>query len=128
MEAKVAEAEVSYHFSRWLMIGVQVISFLIAGIVMFAVYRISGALRSRARALRDGAEQVVSASSQVSGTSQALSHGATEQAASLEETSASMEEMASMTRQNAENSHGAADRWLKSTSASTTRTRRSRRW
>ena len=108
MDASVAAAEGSYRFSQWLMIGVQVISFLIAGIVMFAVYRISGALRSRAKALREGAEQVVSAASQVSGSSHSLSRGASEQAASLEETSASMEEMASMTRQNAENSHAAA--------------------
>jgi methyl-accepting chemotaxis protein len=44
----------------------------------------------------------------VAASSQQLSRGATAQAAALEETSASMEEMASMTRQNAENSHEAA--------------------
>jgi methyl-accepting chemotaxis protein len=108
MDAAVSEADGSYRYAQWLMIGVQVISFIVAGIVMFAVYRISGALRSRARALREGAEQVVSAASQVSGSSNSLSRGASEQAASLEETSASMEQMASMTRQNAENSHAAA--------------------
>ena len=90
-----------------------VVGFLVALGVGFAVAWLiivttNRALRSSVEELTEGAHQVASASSQVSTSAQSLSQGATEQAASLEETSASMEEMASMTRQNAENSHTAA--------------------
>jgi methyl-accepting chemotaxis protein len=78
------------------------------GIALFVVRTTNRRLRSILDPLASGASQVVAASSQVATSSQSLSQGATEQAASLEETSASIEEMASMTRQNAENSHAAA--------------------
>jgi methyl-accepting chemotaxis protein len=58
--------------------------------------------------LLDASEQLTHTTSQMTTSSQTLARGASEQAAALEETSASMEEMASMTRQNADNTHTAA--------------------
>ncbi len=99
-----ADAEAAFSQAVFMLVGVLVLSLVVAAAVVWAVRRVNTTLRQMSTELRQGAEQVVAASSQVSVSSQALSQGATEQAASLEETSASMEEMASMTRQNAENS------------------------
>jgi methyl-accepting chemotaxis protein len=70
---------------------------------------LSGTIGAAAAALMGGARDIVEASSQVSTSALSLSRGASEQAASLEETSASMEEMGSMTKNNAENAHTAAN-------------------
>ena len=56
-----------------------------------------------------GAAQIESASGHIASSSESLASSTTDQAASLEETSASLEEIASMTKNNAENSHEAKD-------------------
>jgi methyl-accepting chemotaxis protein len=108
LAADLAEAESVHSWIKGTVIGLIVVSLLV-GVVMHQVVRgVTGTLRKISLQLRDASDQVVSAAGQVATSAQSLSQGATEQAASLEETSASMEEMASMTRQNAENSHTAA--------------------
>jgi methyl-accepting chemotaxis protein len=83
---------------------------MLAGLMMaWQVRGIVRTLRATVEDLFAGAEQTSSAAAQVATLGQALAQGASEQAAALEETSASGEEVNSMTRNNAQNSHVAAE-------------------
>jgi len=87
-----------------IVIGIGLISFLLAAGVWYVVARrLGGQISNVVVQLRGASEQVSSAAAQVAQSSQQMAAGASEQASSLEETSASLEEMASMTRQNADN-------------------------
>lgn len=99
-------AELAYTQSVvvWMGIAAVIIGIGLAAIIAASI---AGPLRILAASLGAGAEQTAAAAGQVSASSQALAQGASEQAASLEETSASLEEMNSMTKRNADNSHGA---------------------
>jgi methyl-accepting chemotaxis protein/methyl-accepting chemotaxis protein-1 (serine sensor receptor) len=80
----------------------------LAALVGYVIRRITTTLRQATLQLRTGSAHVLTAAGQVAQSAQTLSRGVLQEAASLEETSASMEEISSMTRQNAEHSHDAA--------------------
>jgi len=101
------KAQVASNIRRSL-VGVSLAFVSIIVVVGFMIRNTRREMEELATHLMESAQLTTTASGQVSTSAQSLSQGATEQAASLEETSASMEEMASMTRQNAENSHTAA--------------------
>ena len=110
LRAELAQAVRASASQRWISLAVFFVALAVSSVVVtFTIRRaIVKPIRLAITELTETAGQVASTSSRVATSSQSLSQGATEQAASLEETSASMEEMASMTRQNAENSHTAA--------------------
>jgi methyl-accepting chemotaxis protein/methyl-accepting chemotaxis protein-1 (serine sensor receptor) len=112
-EEQVAQARISsqtiYHRARvWGYAALVAFALAIGLSGFFTIRSISRTLRGVAVELNEGGLHLLSTARVVAHSAQSLSHGAAEQAASLEETSASMEEMASMTRQNAEHSQGAA--------------------
>ncbi len=88
--------------SRWAAFVLIGLNLLVAGCVLWLVYRIAATLRQTVVEMSDGAVQVVAVAGQVAASSQSLAQGASKQAASLEETSASSEEIDSMTRKNSQ--------------------------
>ncbi len=100
-EAKVGNA-------RWTAILMNVVAFVVVGVMIYIVRGISRTLRIMAAELSEGAAQIHAATSQVSTASQSLAQAASEQSASMEETASSSEEVTSMTRKNTDNSKAAA--------------------
>jgi methyl-accepting chemotaxis protein len=109
-EAIKASAEASKKlFLNFLFIGIGV-SILLLNVVGWIVAKsIPRSFMLLIDRLAIGAAQIESASGHIASSSESLASSTTEQAASLEETSASLEEIASMTKNNAENSHEAKD-------------------
>ncbi|MBV9268507.1 MAG: hypothetical protein JO061_20230 [Acidobacteriaceae bacterium] len=94
--------------SRWMAIGLLLVSLFIGALVVWVSRGVSGTLRQMSSRMSGMADEVIQASEQISVLSQRLASGAGEQAASLEETSASSTEISSMTQRNAENAQAAA--------------------
>ena len=94
--------------SRWMAIGLTVLSLLVGAAVLWVVRGVTSTLRQMSLKMSGMADEVIQASEQISSLSDQLAAGAGEQAASLEETSASSTEISSMTQRNAENAQAAA--------------------
>jgi methyl-accepting chemotaxis protein len=94
--------------SRWVAIGLLLVSLIVGVLVVWVVRGVTATLRQMSFKMSGTADEVIQASEQISALSEQLAAGAGEQAASLEETSASSTEISSMTQRNAENAQAAA--------------------
>ena len=109
-ETLAAESQQSYKSTLWVLWITLGLSILSGGGLAYVIVRSTNrVLRQTVTELSEGAEQTASAASQISSSSQSLAQGSSEQAASLEETSASSEEINSMACKNTENSRQAAE-------------------
>jgi len=103
------QVEDSKHNLRLGLIGVVVVSIIVALLILRTLRNMNRVLAQVAAAVKSHADEISSASLQVSSTSQSLADGSSRQAASLEETSASLEEMSSMTKRNASSAQQAKE-------------------
>ncbi len=103
------QARANIFWSRWIAFGLIGLNLVVAGAVLWVVYRITDTLRHAVVEVTEGVVQIVAAAGQVSSASQSLAQGACQQAASLQETSASSTEIDAMTRKNSENLRAAAE-------------------
>jgi len=108
------DADATVARSRWIIIGLLLLSFGAGATAIMTLRRTMRGLHGLALEMAESAEQVASASTQIASSSQSLAQGASEQAASLEETSASTEEITAMIQRNAENSKASAVHVLES--------------
>ncbi|HZQ50728.1 MAG TPA: methyl-accepting chemotaxis protein [Bryobacteraceae bacterium] len=95
--------------SRWMAIGLAILSVVAGVLVIWVVQGVTGTLRHIATNMAETAEEVIRTSQQISSFSEQLAAGASDQAASLEETSASSAEISSMTQSNAGNARAATE-------------------
>lgn len=95
--------------SRWMAIGLAILSVVAVVLVIWVVQGVTGTLRHIATNMAETAEEVIRTSQQISSFSEQLAAGASDQAASLEETSASSAEISSMTQSNAGNARAATE-------------------
>ncbi|MFB3825584.1 MAG: methyl-accepting chemotaxis protein [Bryobacteraceae bacterium] len=85
------------------------VNLLIAGALLWVVFRIAQLLKQAIAEMREAAGRVSESADRVSASSRSLAQGANEQAASIQETSASSGQINSMTQANAANSGEAAE-------------------
>ena len=100
--------------SRWSAAVLVGLNLLVAGWVLWLVYRITGKLRQAVVEVSEGSVRVAAVAGQVTSASRALAQGASKQAASIEETSATSEEIESMTCKNSQNLRTAAELVMRS--------------
>lgn len=103
------QAKANIAWSRWSAFALIALNLLVAGAVLWVVYRVTDSLGNAVADVSQGVVQIVAAAGEVSSASQALAQGACQQAASLQETSASSAEIDAMTRKNSDNLRAAAD-------------------
>ncbi|HXE12567.1 MAG TPA: methyl-accepting chemotaxis protein [Bryobacteraceae bacterium] len=106
-EAKVRAQDLPSR-SRWISLGLTLLSLIVGGIVLLSVRSITNEFKAMASRMAATAEQVTRTAFHISSISDHLATGAGDQASSLEETSASSTEISAMTRQNAEHCQAAA--------------------
>jgi len=85
------------------------LNLLVAGVMLWVVFRITATLRQVAVEIANEAGEISAAASQVSSSSQTLADGSSAQSASLEETSASSGEINAMAGKNTANLRSAAE-------------------
>lgn len=91
-----------------ILVNVVAVIFIIIGVQLLFVRRLTGLLNNIAGALTDSTVQVSDAATSLEDSSQKLAEGTNEQAASVQEIAATVEESASMISKNDENTNYAA--------------------
>jgi methyl-accepting chemotaxis protein/methyl-accepting chemotaxis protein-1 (serine sensor receptor) len=108
LEEEKVRAEDLPSRSRWIAIGLTLLSLVTGGIVLVSVRNVTHEFKAMAMRMASTADQVTRTALHISSISDHLATGAGDQASSLEETSASSTEISAMTRQNAEHCQAAA--------------------